>query len=945
MANSSNKRASGTRRGKVSGSTRSRQKEIRESGVEENYALLHEIGVIGLFAAMVILFLCNFGVIGRVGNSISRVMFGIFGFTAFVAPILLFIAISFHMVNAGNSAATRKLIAGVAFFVLIGIVCDMVSGVSKGLDSYSIKELYVICSEGKKGGGIISGSLCYLMLHYLETIGTVLVVLLLSAVCIILLTERSLINSLKEGGVFIREKTAEETEKYRRYREERINTASYEAESYEDESPADVRTRGRERLKNERERRNEERRIREEEKRIRAEEKENERILRMEKKVAGVTMDTNLAAEEKKHTSDIHEIRFNDELNREPENKKSIADGYFDEEPEDEYFEEEDYGFEKLEIKSTHRVSSDEEESETETYIATPPVQENIVRRAATVPVEEIEDEEENIPLPTSIHIPPRKTPMQFEEGIKQRESEKPENIRQNVQEIKAPEIKPAAKRKTPAPYQFPPITLLNKGKGSADKKSSEIEETSRVLEETLRTFGVNVYVTDVSRGPSVTRYELQLEQGVKVSKIVNLADDIKMRLAATDIRIEAPIPGKAAVGIEVPNKETSGVALRDLFESAEFKEAKSTTTFGVGKDIAGKTVCFDIAKMPHVLIAGSTGSGKSVCINTLIMSILYKAKPEDVKLIMVDPKVVELSVYNGIPHLLIPVVTEPKKASAALQWGVREMDLRYKKFADMGVRNIEEYNKHLDKMTEEEKGDYHTVLPKIIIIIDELADLMMVAAGEVEEAICRLAQLARAAGIHLVVATQRPSVDVITGLIKANMPSRIAFKVSSGVDSRTILDKIGAEKLLGKGDMLFYPTGYTDPVRVQGAFVSDEEVANVVDFIKDKNDGYADTSDIEAEVNSISSAQGSGNGSNSQASNDASNGRDEYFEQAGRCIIDSGKASVGNLQRRFRIGFNRAANLMDQLCEYGVVSESEGTKPRNILMTMEQFDALLEEI
>lgn len=462
-------------------------------------------------------------------------------------------------------------------------------------------------------------------------------------------------------------------------------------------------------------------------------------------------------------------------------------------------------------------------------------------------------------------------------------------------------------------------------------------------LQQTLNTFGVKVTITDISQGPSVTRYELQPEQGVKVSKIVGLADDIKLNLAATDIRIEAPIPGKAAIGIEVPNKENMTVALRDLLESKEFQEFNSNIAFAVGKDIAGKTVVADIAKMPHMLIAGATGSGKSVCINTLIMSILYKAHPDDVKLIMVDPKVVELSVYNGIPHLLIPVVTDPKKASAALHWGVSEMEDRYRRFADYNVRDLKGYNKKIETMPVPEGAEAPKKMPQIVIIVDELADLMMVCPGEVEESICRLAQLARAAGIHLIIATQRPSVDVITGLIKANMPSRVAFSVSSGVDSRTILDMNGAEKLLGKGDMLFYPQGYSKPARVQGAFVSDKEVSDVVDYLKNQALGntysnYAE--DIEEKIKNIGSSGGS-SGSGSGGGND----RDEYFEEAARFIIDKDKASIGMLQRVLKIGFNRAARIMDQLCEYGVVGEEEGTKPRKVLMSMEQFEQLLEEI
>ena len=457
-------------------------------------------------------------------------------------------------------------------------------------------------------------------------------------------------------------------------------------------------------------------------------------------------------------------------------------------------------------------------------------------------------------------------------------------------------------------------------------------------LQQTLSTFGVRVTITDISQGPSVTRYELQPEQGVKVSKIVGLSDDIKLNLAATDIRIEAPIPGKAAIGIEVPNKETMPVALRDLMENKEFKDFPSNIAFAVGKDIAGQVVVTDIAKMPHMLIAGATGSGKSVCINTLIMSILYKAHPDDVKLIMVDPKVVELSVYNGIPHLLIPVVTDPKKASAALHWGVSEMEERYRKFADYNVRDLKGYNKKVESMKEGGQEDAPKKMPQIVIIVDELADLMMVCPGEVEESICRLAQLARAAGIHLIIATQRPSVDVITGLIKANMPSRIAFSVSSGVDSRTILDMNGAEKLLGKGDMLFYPQGYSKPARVQGAFVSDKEVSDVVDFLKNQTLGNTYAPEVEEKIKSIGSGAGSG------GSSDGGSELDELFEKAGRFLIEKDKASIGMLQRLLKIGFNRAARIMDQLCEYGVVGEEEGTKPRKILMSPEQFEQLLEE-
>ena len=486
--------------------------------------------------------------------------------------------------------------------------------------------------------------------------------------------------------------------------------------------------------------------------------------------------------------------------------------------------------------------------------------------------------------------------------------------------------------------YHFPPMNLLKRGNKTSGESDAHLRETAMKLQQILQNFGVSVTVTNVSCGPAVTRYELQPEMGVKVSKIVGLTDDIKLNLAAADIRIEAPIPGKAAVGIEVPNKENSAVMLRDLLETAEFKNSQSKISFAAGKDIAGKVVVADIAKMPHVLIAGATGSGKSVCINTLIMSILYKASPEEVKLIMIDPKVVELSVYNGIPHLMIPVVTDPKKAAGALNWAVAEMMRRYQVFAEQNVRDMKGYNEKAASSPAID-GEELKMMPQIVIIVDELADLMMVAPGDVEEAICRLAQLARAAGIHLVVATQRPSVNVITGLIKANMPSRIAFSVSSGVDSRTIIDMNGAEKLLGKGDMLFYPSGYQKPARVQGAFVTDKEVQSVVEYLKNHNGDADYDNEIVQHVNTSEIGTGQGLGAGSEE-----NERDMYFTEAGRLIIDKDKASIGMLQRTFKIGFNRAARIMDQLCEAGVVGGEEGTKPRKVLMSKEEFEQYMGE-
>ena len=487
--------------------------------------------------------------------------------------------------------------------------------------------------------------------------------------------------------------------------------------------------------------------------------------------------------------------------------------------------------------------------------------------------------------------------------------------------------------------YVFPSTSLLNAPKANQMGDSNEhLKETAAKLQQTLHNFGVEVTISHISCGPTVTRYELTPQQGVKVSRILSLSDDIKLNLAAADIRIEAPIPGKSAVGIEVPNKSNMAVMLRELLESKTFVQSKKPLAFALGKDIAGQVIVTDIGSMPHLLIAGATGSGKSVCLNTLIMSILYKSPPDEVKFIMIDPKVVELSVYNGIPHLFIPVVTDAKKAAGALNWAVSEMTERYQRFAELGVRDLAGYNARIENMPEPEEGEKPRKMARLVIIVDELADLMMVAQNEVEDAICRLAQLARAAGIHLVIATQRPSVNVITGLIKANMPSRIALSVTSGVDSRTILDMNGAEKLLGKGDMLFYPQNYQKPARVQGAYVSDDEILNVVHFLLQHHKKRAYDSDIQKKIDQAATAESSGG-----AFGDSSE-QDEYFLEAGRLIIEKDKASIGMLQRAFRIGFNRAARIMDQLCDAGVVGEEEGTKPRKILMSMEQFETYLEE-
>ena len=477
--------------------------------------------------------------------------------------------------------------------------------------------------------------------------------------------------------------------------------------------------------------------------------------------------------------------------------------------------------------------------------------------------------------------------------------------------------------------YEFPPVQLLSEGEKKSVKGGKKaVTDTAAKLQKTLYSFGVSAKVENVSVGPAITRYELKPAEGVRVSKIANLADDIALNLAAETIRIEAPIPGKQAVGIEIPNKENEIVHLRDIIDCSKFIEHKSKLAFALGKDVAGEEVVTDIAKMPHVLIAGATGSGKSVCINTLIASIIYKAKPSEVKLVMVDPKVVELSVYNGIPHLLIPVVTDPKKAAGALAWAVQEMENRYSLFASKNVRDIKGYNEELDKEGSTEK------LPQIVITIDELADLMMVSSKEVEDSICRLAQKARAAGMHLVIATQRPSVDVITGIIKANIPSRISFAVSSQVDSRTILDMAGAEKLLGKGDMLFYPAGAAKPTRVQGAFISDKEVEKVVDFVKANGEATYNDDILEQ----IEKANSTDKEIEEQENDDDT---DPLLMEAIEVVVETGQASTSFIQRRFKVGYARAGRIIDQMEERGIISGFQGSKPREVLMSKERWQEL----
>ena len=865
--------------------TRANSTPVRRKKTAVNDQMMDDIIMIVSGAICIFLFLCNFGIVGSFGNAISSFMFGIFGLFAYVAPLFIGGSVVFYNIKRGDYVAIRKFWSVVSLCLALMVIFELFSaGYSENM-KFELKDIYERCSVDRAGGGIFMGSITFVLYKFLSLVGTILVLGVWVIISLIFLTEGAFIGGVKRTGKKVIERSYEESGRWQE-RSERM------------------------RMQNARRREeNTERRNRmEESRRMEAEAEENDKILRMNRKVSGVMMDTNLKDTEEETDAyngvqvsmplvndDMHEIVLNT--------------------PQERTFPR----------KTVEDVAGTKDQGMREIKMSVEPVK---------------TDDLSAIPEPVMATKQPEYVGM--EETVVKPRAVKPEPVTDAVKASVENEISKANKPVMKA-YKFPPIDLLHKSKRSGNGDSStELKETALRLQQTLKNFGVNVTITDISQGPSVTRYELQPEQGVKVSKIVGLADDIKLNLAATDIRIEAPIPGKAAVGIEVPNKENMAVSLRDLLETNEFKNFDSKLAFAVGKDIGGKTVVTDLAKMPHMLIAGSTGSGKSVCINSIIMSILYKAKPDEVKLIMVDPKVVELSVYNGIPHLLIPVVTDPKKAAGALHWAVAEMSERYKKFADLNVRDLKGYNKAVEASGGMIDGEPVSVMPQILIIVDELADLMMVAPGEVEESICRLAQLARAAGIHLIIATQRPSVDVITGLIKANMPSRIAFAVSSGVDSRTILDSNGAEKLLGKGDMLFAPQGYPKPARVQGAFVSDEEVSDVVDFLKNQCMGNGSLYD-ESIQNQIQN-MGSQGGSSAGGASDGGSDIDEYFVDAARFIIEKDKASIGMLQRAFRIGFNRAGRIMDQLYEAGVVGSDEGTKPRKVLMTEEQFEQYLEE-
>ncbi len=848
---STSKKGSSTKKSTSSRKTVTTKKPAEQYvPTEADIKIRNEIVLLVGLAITILLTLSNFGLLSPVGDYIAYFMFGMVGVLAYVLPVAVFAGVMIYFSNRDNHKSLVKLSAGVALYILL---CSLIQLVFIGYDKEaSILSYYKVCGAGKIGGGIIGAMIEKAIHSIVGTLGTYFILILLIIIALIIITEKSFVGGVKSGSKKV------------------YTTAKTGAREIRDTSVNIVK------------------------------EHKYKKNRRINKKVKGVSIQK--ISDGRENDEDIHEIT--DIHEKIPEYAK-VYRGHVD---------TAQYETEKQEVEIRHKKSEYQENRYQEKQKQEEPTYDE---EGLFVPKEQIHVSESakavmnRKPFETG-GVSVKTTNQSIDEGVKS--VEKPSGT---------------AKKKNKK-YVLPSTTMLNKGMRQGNpNEQSELRSVAKNLEVILENFGVKASVTDYNRGPSVTRYEIQPETGTRLSKITSLADDIKLNLAATDIRIE-PIPGKSTIGIEVPNKGRDSVLLRDLIETKELSAHSSMLAFPAGMDIAGNVVLGDIAKMPHLLVAGTTGSGKSVFTNSIIMSILFRATPNEVRFIIVDPKVVEFGVYNGIPHLLQPVVTDPKKASNTLKWAVAEMSDRYKKFAELNVRDLKGYNEKIKEM-QDENGQPIEKMPQILIVIDELADLMMVAAKEVEESICRLAQLARAAGIHLIIATQRPSVDVVTGLIKANIPSRCALMVSSGVDSRTIIDSNGAEKLLGNGDMLFYPSGYVKPVRLQGAFVSDTEVQKVVDFWKNQAGNEVYDNRIEEYLQSQSS--------NSDFTDGDDDGRDEYFYDAARFVIEKEKASTSMIQRMFKVGFNRAARIVDQLYQEGIVGSEEGTKPRKVLMTLSEFE------
>ena len=958
-------------------SSAKRKKNHSKNQVQVDYTILKDIAVIAVFVFCVILQLSCFFTGGGLMQLLHTYNFRWFGVMAYCMPLILFLLPCFIIINWHNSGLIQKVTASILLFLSIETILSIV---------YETSNIFTV------GGGLVGHTLFGVLYSAFGIIGSFVIMIACLFISVVLFFGHSVVTQLQQNSKNAYRAVSSHHKLQQGRRKIRAQEKRLHREQEENEQLKMQRMRL-ENLQKQRQEILEKKNINREFVNIQLEESKrqealNRELLKEQGSQGKRELRTNTELEEEDRS--MKEVVLGKEEQKSAEDTNKVTQpsmfiegeeittplrldtsNILEEEPQkhddgwvletdDEVKEEDDLEFDDIseniinkamesssDTESSENVSSENVSSDTVLTDAADETEEDI-SGASAAGDESVDyrmlmrdtkntgkhDEDESVYTKTVRTATGKVITVELDglpgENKRPKDSVK---IKERLDQYDE-KVVPIAYEE-PKEYIFPSTDLLTPGTASGkgrEELARSMQETADKLKRTLQDFGVGVTITNISRGPSVTRYELQPEQGVKVSKIVNLADDIKLNLAAEDIRIEAPIPGKAAIGIEVPNKEKQMVAFRDLLESDEFTKAKSKTIFAAGKDIAGKTVVADIEKMPHLLIAGQTGSGKSVCINTIIMSILYKARPSEVKLIMIDPKVVELSVYNGIPHLLIPVVTDPKKAAAALNWAVNEMEERYKKFAEHKARNIIGYNAQIDQIEDVPGKDRPEKIPQIIVIVDELADLMMTAGTDVEDAIQKLAQKARAAGIHLIIATQRPSVNVITGVIKANIPSRIAFSVASGIDSRTILDETGAEKLLGKGDMLFHPYYISKPVRVQGAFVSDDEVTEVVNFLTQQKNvrGGEINTNIDLQANMPGSSLPGGD-------------QDELFETAGRFIIEQEKASIGNLQRHLRIGFNRAARIMDQLYAAGVVSKDEGTKPRKVLMKAEEFEEYLQ--
>jgi len=825
------RKPSSTRR-KPSQATLTKQKKAQAA------KLKYEIVVISILVMSIFVMMCvYFGLGGVFGAWLTKMMFGMFGISAYILPLFIFVGTLFKVFNPQNQRLNNKLIQSFLLIIVISAISHVkiidASQIFKNLFSKStfyptLIYYFSLSAKNHYAGGFIGGLIGDIFAYILGRNGAMIIYVLIGISLLILITEQSFFEIVKWIGLKLKIFGAYLVRTFK----EIIEARKAHVQAIAEQSNMDN----------------------------------------------GISNSTKKTGKSNKATKPDVAAHITGSEMLAASNKK---------------------GFNMYTV----------EDSKKDNELAT---------EVGDVSLSHMPEEAANQPNEVQISF--------FKDKQKLKKENKPDE--ETILSIDQ-EIDETVVNKTM--YEYPPIELLKENPFTEMRGSKEsIRKNAQKLQETLESFGVGAQVVNVSCGPTVTRYEVQPDSGVKVNKIVNLADDIALNLAANGIRIEAPIPGKSYIGIEIPNKETSAVYIREVIESRAFQKFPSKIAFALGKDIAGDEIIADIAKMPHMLISGATGSGKSVCINSIITSILYRAHPDEVKMLMIDPKVVELKVYNGIPHLLIPVVTDPKKAAGALYWAVQEMSERYQLFAAANVRDLKSYNELI-----EETGEM-TKLPQIVIIVDELADLMQVAAKDVEEAICRLAQMARAAGIHLILATQRPSVDVITGVIKANIPSRIAFSVSSGVDSRTIIDMNGAEKLVGRGDMLYMPMGLQKPIRVQGTFISEKEVESVVNFLKASRHAHYDKTIIE-KIDKTDEKEKTSSDPNLDEF-------DEYFEQALEYVMEKQKASASMLQRRFRVGYNRAARIVDQLEDSGFIGKEQGSKPRDVLLTPEAYYQLKHE-